>query len=129
MHYIYVLRCRKPSNPVPQETNPNYGNGYYVGMTKDWKHRILRHLTHGGAVYTKKYKPISICHLEEMDKNELEARMREEKVRWLIKVNQFKFKIESQYLSEIQKIKDIYIKIKNGKACLWFPGKRLSWRL
>ena len=121
MYYVYVLRCQKPLNYIPPKSNLHYGNGYYVGMSSDWQWRILQHLTGIGAKYTKKYRPITLCHLEEYSGNEKEARKREIEVRGLIKNNNFGFSIDKKYLPKIQNIKRIYLQFKHKNICPWKP--------
>jgi predicted GIY-YIG superfamily endonuclease len=50
-NYIYVLKLVE--------------DRYYIGRTSNILRRIKEHFTEGGAVYTKKYKPLKVIEVEE----------------------------------------------------------------
>jgi predicted GIY-YIG superfamily endonuclease len=50
-NYIYVLKL--------------VDDRYYVGRTCNILRRIKEHFTEGGALYTKKYKPLKVIEVEE----------------------------------------------------------------
>lgn len=50
-NYIYVLKL--------------IDNRYYVGRTGNILTRIKQHFTNGGAIYTKKYRPLKVIEIEE----------------------------------------------------------------
>ena len=46
-YYVYILQSL------------NFNDKYYIGFTKDIKHRLATH-NEGGSIYTSKYKPWKI---------------------------------------------------------------------
>lgn len=55
-NYVYVLKLVE--------------DRYYIGRTSNILRRIKEHFTEGGAVYTKKYKPLKVIEVEEEKSSE-----------------------------------------------------------